>query len=148
MIYTPLTKRAMEIAYNAHHGQKDKGGAPYVFHSFHIAEQMEDEITVCIALLHDVAEDTDVGIEELEKEFPREVTEALKLLTHKEGTDYFDYIREIRQNPQAVKVKLADIAHNSDESRLMGDTEISAEKKLYLREKYRKAGELLAYGKR
>ena len=59
MIYTPLTNRAMQIAYEAHHGQVDKCGMPYIFHPFHLAEQMEDEVTTVVALLHDVMEDTD-----------------------------------------------------------------------------------------
>ena len=58
MIYTPLTRKAMRIAYEAHHGQFDETGVPYVFHPFHVAEQMTDEITTCMALLHDVVEDT------------------------------------------------------------------------------------------
>ena len=70
MIYTPLTVKAMNVAYNAHHGQKDKAGAPYIFHPIHVAEQMEDETTTCIALLHDVLEDTSVTLAELEREFP------------------------------------------------------------------------------
>ena len=78
MIYTTLTKKAMKIAYQAHHGQVDAGGDPYVFHAFHLAEQMEDEITVCAALLHDVLEDTEMTLEELQQEFPREVTEIVR----------------------------------------------------------------------
>ena len=109
MIYTALTNKAMKLAYTAHHGQTDTGGLPYIFHPFHLAEQMTDEITVCVALLHDVVEDTPVTLEELEKEFPKEVTEALRLLTHEEGTDYFDYVRAIRENPVAKAVKLARI---------------------------------------
>ena len=54
MIYTPLTKAAMEIAYRAHHGQLDKSGVPYIFHPIHLAEQMDDEVSCCAALLHDV----------------------------------------------------------------------------------------------
>ena len=53
MIYTELTKKAMKIAYDAHHGQLDKGGLPYVFHPWHLAEQMDDEISTIAALLHD-----------------------------------------------------------------------------------------------
>ena len=64
MIYTPLTNKAMRLAYDAHHGQADKSGLPYIFHPYHLAEQMTDEITVCAALLHDVVEDTSVNIEE------------------------------------------------------------------------------------
>ena len=95
MIYTPLTKKAMRIAYYAHHGQEDKGGVPYIFHPIHLAEQMEDEITTCIALLHDVAEDTEVTIDKLAEIFPPEVVNALKLLTHSRDVDYFDYIKAV-----------------------------------------------------
>ena len=118
MIYTPLTKRAAEIAFNAHLGQRDKAGMPYIFHPYHVAEQMRDEITVCAALLHDVAEDTSVTLAELEREFPQEVTDALRLLTHDKREDYFEYIRKIRPNPIAKAVKIADLQHNSDLSRL------------------------------
>ena len=54
MIYTALTKKAMKVAYEAHHGQTDRSGTPYIFHPFHVAEQMDDELSVCTALLHDV----------------------------------------------------------------------------------------------
>ena len=53
MIYTHLTNEAMKLAYKAHHGQVDKGGIPYIFHPYHLAEQMPDEYTTCVALLHD-----------------------------------------------------------------------------------------------
>ena len=118
MIYTELTIKAMNLAYNAHHGQLDKGGVPYIFHPFHLAETMDDEISTCVALLHDTAEDTDVTLEQLAKEFPREIVEAVDLLTHAEDVEYFDYIRAIKANPVAVKVKLADLAHNGDPKRI------------------------------
>ena len=73
MIYTPLTNKAQRIAYDAHQGQTDKSGQPYIFHPYHLAEQMTDEVSVCVALLHDVVEDTAVTFEELEREFPPEV---------------------------------------------------------------------------
>lgn len=144
MIYTPLTMKAMKIAYEAHCGQVDKAGVPYIFHPFHLAEQMEDEVTVCVALLHDVIEDTAVTMEQLAGEFPKEVTEALTLLTHCEDDEYFDYVRAIKANPTAKTVKLADIAHNSDESRLAGAPSVSEEQKLRWREKYKKAREILS----
>ena len=65
MIYTELTIRAMNLAYNAHHGQFDKGGVPYIFHPIHLAEQMDNEISTCVALLHDTVEDTAVTLEQL-----------------------------------------------------------------------------------
>ena len=143
MIYTPLTNKAMKIAYEVHHGQTDKSGQPYIFHPYHLAEQMTDEITVCVALLHDVMEDTDVTYEELVKEFPKEVTDALLLLTHREGTDYYDYVRAIKQNPYAKAVKLADIAHNSDQSRMAGCEDVSEGQLRYWQEKYSKAKAIL-----
>ena len=59
MIYTPATKKALNICFEAHVEQKDKSGLPYVFHPFHLAEQMETEETTVVALLHDTVEDTD-----------------------------------------------------------------------------------------
>lgn len=142
MIYTPLTARAMQIAYAAHHGQVDKAGMPYIFHPMHLAEAMEDEISCCTALLHDTVEDTEITFADLEKDFPEAVLDALRLLTHAEGTDYFDYVRAIKANPVAVKVKLADIAHNSDQTRLTG-CEMSEETRAYFRSKYAKAKAIL-----
>ena len=142
MLYTPLTRKAMRIAYDAHHGQTDKAGLPYILHPVHLAEQMTDEITCCAALLHDVAEDTSITLEDLAKEFPPEVIAVLKLLTHEEGTDYFEYVRAIRANPLAVAVKLADLDHNSDQSRI-ADCGMSEETKAYFRRKYTKARAIL-----
>lgn len=142
MIYTPLTVKAARIAYKAHHGQYDVCGMPYVFHPFHVAEQMTDEYTTCVALLHDVVEDTDVTFEDLEGEFPEEVIEALRLMTHEKGVDYYDYVRAIKGNPIAKAVKMADVAHNSDETRnAMSDA--SDEKRARWREKYTRAREIL-----
>ena len=118
MIYTELTIKAMNLAYNAHHGQFDKGGVPYIFHPIHLAEEMDDEVSTCVALLHDTVEDTNVTLEELAQSFPREIVEAVDLLTHREGVEYFDYVRAIKNNPVAVKVKLADLRHNGDPKRI------------------------------
>ena len=138
MRYTELTNKAMKIAYVAHHGQVDYNGIPYIFHPIHLAESMDDEISCCAALLHDVVEDTSVTMEDLAKEFPAEVIEVLKLLTHDDTTDYFDYVRAIKTNPVAVKVKLADLAHNSDQSRCVGSG-LSEERMLRWQQKYQKA---------
>lgn len=143
MIYTELTSKAMRIAYKAHHGQYDINGVPYVFHPFHVAEQMTDEYSVCAALLHDVAEDTDITVEELKKDFPPEVTDALQLLTHNKNDDYYDYVRKIKSNPVARMVKLADIAHNSDQSRIVVHTPEAEAKKANWKLKYEKALQIL-----
>ena len=82
MIYTDNTKKALKLCFAAHKEQKDKSGLPYVFHPFHLAEQMEDEESTVVALLHDVAEDTDYTLEDIAAMgFSRNVMEALALLT-------------------------------------------------------------------
>lgn len=111
----------MNIAYSQHEGQLDKAGLPYVFHPYHLAEQMgNDECAICVALLHDVVEDTDITLKDLEAQgFPAEIIDALECLTHREGEPYLGaYIEKIKENPLARKVKLADLKHNSDSSRL------------------------------
>ena len=117
MIYTEMTIKAMKIAYEAHLGQLDYNDVPYIFHPYHLAEQMDDEISCAAALLHDIVEDTELTLADLEKIFPAQVVEIVRLLTHNEKIDYFDYIREIKTDPIATKVKLEDLKHNSDESR-------------------------------
>ena len=138
MIYTDLTKKALKLCFEAHKEQVDKTGLPYVFHPFHLAEQMQTEETTVAALLHDVVEDTDITLEQLAEAFPAQVVEAVKLLTHDPETDYFDYVRAIKGNPIAVKVKLADLAHNMDASRFAG-VEVPKERIGYFRDKYTKA---------
>lgn len=138
MIDTPLTHKAMRIAYDAHHGQRDKAGVPYIFHPIHLAEQMTDETTTCVALLHDVVEDTSVTLKALAQVFPPAVICALRLLTHQPGTPYDDYIRALRNDPVARIVKRADLLHNSDDARL-ALCPISEDEKVRLRQKYRRA---------
>ncbi len=140
MIKTSLTEKALNIASDAHKNQRDKGGAPYILHPLHLAEEMTDEASTCVALLHDVIEDTDVTLEHLaEAGFYPEITEALALLTRQETQDYMEYIAKIKKNPLARVVKLADLRHNADLSRL----EHPSEADLARREKYLKALGLL-----
>lgn len=142
MIYTDLTKKALKLCFEAHKDQMDKSGLPYVFHPFHLAEQMDTEETVCVALLHDVVEDTDYTLEDLiAMGFPKPVTDALALMTHDENVPYLDYVSKLKDNPVARQVKLADLKHNSDLTRL----DRIDEKALERVEKYRKAMELLLH---
>lgn len=136
MIYTPLTNRALRIAYEAHAGQLDKCGIPYVFHPYHLAEQMPDEATTCAALLHDVVEDTDITLDELARSFPAEIIDAVRLLTHKEGIPYLDYVRAIAANPIARTVKRADLLHNLDGTRFAGCADVPEPDVARRREKY------------
>ncbi len=141
MIYTPLTIKAINMAFQAHEGQLDKGGLPYIFHPYHLAEQMQDEYSVCAAALHDVVEDTDIGIEVIEQEFPAEIARAVRLLTHDPKTPYLEYIERLKDDPIARQVKLADLTHNMDETRGVGqETEEKRRKRM---EKYMKAKEIL-----
>lgn len=142
MIYTDMTIRAARIAEQAHRGQYDKAGMPYIFHPLHLAEQMTDEVTAAAALLHDVMEDTDVTEAELAAQFPQRVMDALRLLTHDPAEDYFDYVRRIRENPDAKAVKLADLRHNSDTGRLPPAARTEP-KTLERCEKYRQAIKIL-----
>ena len=140
MLYTTLTKKAMKIAFEAHKNQSDKNGIPYIYHPVHLAEQMDCEDSICVALLHDVVEDTSMTFEELQAEgFSKEVIEALNLLTHDDAVPYMEYVKEIKKNPIATKVKLADLRHNSDLTRL---DEVN-EKALKRVEKYKDAIKIL-----
>lgn len=140
MIYTDLTKKALRLCFDAHSHQVDKSGMPYVFHPFHLAEQMDTEESTILALLHDVVEDTDFTLEDLsEMGYPSTVIEALALMTHDPSVPYMDYIKNISANALATKVKLADLRHNSDLSRL----DVVDSKALVRVEKYAAAIQLL-----
>ncbi len=140
MIYTPLTKKALKISFKAHKDQVDKSGMPYVYHPYELATQMKTEAETCVALLHDVVEDTSITFEELiEEGFGDEIIAALRLLTHNDGSKYFDYVRRIKDNPIAKNVKLADLRHNSTESRLDKITPKDIERK----DNYKKAMNIL-----
>lgn len=138
--YTPLTKKALALCCNAHHGQRDKGGLPYILHPLHLAEQMETEEEICAALLHDVVEDSPYTLADLRREgFPESVLEALRLLTREPGEDYLTYAARLRENPIARRVKISDLLHNSDLARL---ETVSSHDRARV-EKYRKALKIL-----
>ena len=140
MIYTDKTKKAMKLCFEAHKGQVDKIGVPYVFHPFHVAEQMTDEATTVVALLHDVVEDTEYTLEDIAAlGFGQDIVEAVALMTHEDDDPYLDYVARLKSNPLARAVKLADLAHNSDLSRL-GKVDDETRRRL---EKYKKAIALL-----
>lgn len=140
MIYTPLTKKAINLMFEKHKDQKDKSELPYVFHPFIVAEGMSNELSTTTALLHDIVEDTDVTLDDLIKmDFPKEVTDAISLLTHKEGVPYLEYVKKVATNKIAREVKMADLKHNMDLSRLNEVREEDLERV----EKYKKAFQYL-----
>ena len=141
MIFTTLTKKALLLAYEAHKDQLDRTGLPYIFHPYRIAEEMIDESSTCVALLHDLIEDTDTTLEDLESEgFPAEVVEGVRLMTHEEDVPYFDYVERLKTNPLARAVKLADLRDNNNVGRL----EKVEEEGLKRFEKYREATRILS----
>ncbi len=116
-----LYARAMQIASLAHAGQTDKGGNPYIEHPIAVAGQLEEDELKVVAILHDVLEDSDMTAENLLKSgFPCEIIEAVQVLTYKKtdpGT-YEEYIARVAKNRMAKAVKISDIRHNMDLSRI------------------------------
>lgn len=140
MIYSSIINKALKFVYKAHEGVVDQGGIPYVFHPLAVAEQMDDENSTLLALLHDVVEDTNYTFDDIRAlGVCDEVVNALRLMTRNKTEFYFDYIDRIKTNPLAVKVKLADLNHNSDLSR----TDKVTEYDLKRLKKYNKAKEIL-----
>lgn len=124
------------IATRAHAGQVDKAGEPYIGHPAHVAASVEGEFEECVAWLHDVVEDTGITLDDLRAlGVPDEVVSAVDALTRRVGEGYFDYVRRAGANALARPVKLADLRHNSDLSRLasVGPDDIARA------EKYREA---------
>lgn len=116
--------KALELATVAHRGQVDKAGCEYINHPITVAEMLNTEEEQTAALLHDVVEDTDITIDKLrECGFSERVVVAVDCLTHRSGESRKDYLRRISENPLAVRVKLADLEHNSDLIRLANPTE-------------------------
>ena len=112
-------KIAREIASRAHENQLDKAGAPYINHPLAVAASVgDDESAVIVALLHDTIEDTTLDFDDLKDFLTAEEMSALKLLTHDAAVPYADYVRAIKQNELARRVKIADLKHNMNLTRL------------------------------
>ena len=140
-----LVAAAAALARAAHEGQVDKAGAPYAAHPARVAARVADDpVAAAVAWLHDVVEDTGVDVAQLRRDgFPDEVLDAVLLLTRDDAVPASDYYRAIRANPIALRVKLADIADNSDPARLATLDEPTRER---LRRKYSHALAVLSGG--
>ena len=136
---TDLVKLADQYAEEKHSGQTDKAGLPYIGHPRAVAAKLSGETEKIVALLHDTVEDTDATIEEIRALFGDEAADAVQCLTHEKGVPYMEYVARIRENPLARKVKMADLTHNMDTSRLPEITE----RDLQRLEKYKAAYEML-----
>ena len=118
-----LFSKAKKIAYKAHHGQIDKGENPYIEHPLAVAESLEDLEQKIIALLHDVLEDSQITAEFLlEQGFTKRIISSIITLSKKDGQNYDEYLKFIKQDNLAWKVKMADIRHNMDISRISAPT--------------------------
>lgn len=127
--YMDLIRKALEIAIKAHKGVVDKGGADYIFHPITVALKCKTDDEKVVALLHDVVEDTPMTFNDLRKEgFPEYIIEALNAITRRKpqeqnGDGRWEYIKRCKANPIARVVKIADLEHNSDLSRIPNPTE-------------------------
>ena len=114
-----MLNEAEVLATAAHAGQFDKAGKPYIFHPCTVAAMVKTEEEKTVAWLHDVVEDTPVTLDELRGHgFPEPVVAAVDVLTKRSGMEYGEYIRRVKQNPLALTVKIADMTHNMDLSRI------------------------------
>ena len=134
------SEKAYEIAKRAHLGQVDKAGEDYIKHPEKVASFVKTDEEKAVAYLHDVIEDTELTLEDLNKyDFSKEVLEAVDIITKKRGEDYQSYLSSVKKNKLARAVKLADLRHNSDLTRLIKVTEKDIKRK----EKYQKAIDFL-----
>lgn len=121
-----MLSTAILIATNAHSGQFDKGGMPYILHPLKVMHytKSQDEVVQVVAVLHDVIEDTNVTYKDLLNQgICQEAIDAIKCLTKQPGQTYDEYKELVKSNKTAIKVKMADLRHNSDIRRLKGVTE-------------------------
>jgi len=134
-----MLEKAIALAANAHAGQKDKAGYPYILHPLRVMLNMTTESEMIAAVLHDIVEDTQITSEELRRQgFSEDILDAVRLLTKqdKDKQDYLSYIGQIRQNPIARKVKLADLEDNMNIRRLkdqdyLNESDVARLKKYY-----------------
>jgi (p)ppGpp synthase/HD superfamily hydrolase len=115
-----LLDRALRLAVNAHAGQVDRAGAPYILHVLQVLAGCRPDLdAMTVAALHDVVEDSPCTLDDLRLEgFPPKIVEAVDALTRRDGETYEDFIERAAAVPLARKVKLADLQHNMDVSRL------------------------------
>lgn len=107
-----MLRDAITLAALAHDGQTDKTGAPYIFHPSRVASTFSDEVLQVIAVLHDLVEDTDTTLSDLDARFPQAVVNAVEALTRRSEESYKEFIDRVARNPNARLVKIADIRDN------------------------------------
>ncbi len=112
--------KAVQIAAKSHEGQKDKVGAPYILHPIGVMMRGQSDAARIVGVLHDVVEDTQTTIEDLEKAgFAEGIVAAVRCMTHSKDESYADYVVRCKGNATAHEVKLADLTENSRLDRIM-----------------------------
>ena len=139
-----LLEKAIGIAVEAHRGQRDRYGLPYILHPVRVMCRLESTAGKIVGILHDVVEDTDWTFKDLEKEgFPAAIIEALDSVTKREGEAYEDFVKRSASNPLGRKVKIADLEDNMDVRRLL----LVTDKDTARLQKYFKAWHFLTDGR-
>jgi (p)ppGpp synthase/HD superfamily hydrolase len=120
-----MLSRMLALAAYAHEGQYDKAGKSYILHCITVMQYLEtdDEELMCIALGHDIVEDTWVTEKDLREIFTTRIADGIMALTKRKGQTHEEYKQAVFANEDAMKVKLCDLRHNSDIRRLKGVTE-------------------------
>lgn len=114
-----LLEDAIRISVEAHRGQTDRGGKPYILHPLRVMSSVGSDDERIVAVLHDVVEDTNWTLERLSGEgFPPHILAALDGVTRRAGEDYSAFVERAALNPISIRVKLADLRDNMDISRL------------------------------
>lgn len=114
-----MLSRAIDVAKEAFSGRTDDNGHPYIDHALRVMDKMDTEEEKITAVLHDVVEESEVSLHELQAMgFPRQVVEAVGILTKRSDMTYFDYIDDIHGSELASKVKIAEIEDNLDMPRV------------------------------
>lgn len=137
----PVSK-AFFLCRKYHMLQCDKSGKSYAEHPIYVASHFDDNICKIVALLHDTLEDTSLSPDIIKAEFSVEILESVLAMTRREGEEYLDYVKRLSLDPIAKAVKIEDLKHNMDLSRLPIVTDADLERV----EKYRKALDVLTYG--
>jgi (p)ppGpp synthase/HD superfamily hydrolase len=125
----PNLEDAIALAVQAHRGQRDKSGQPYVLHALRVMFHCDTELERIVAVLHDVVEDTGRTFNDLRKlGYGEDVLAALECVTKRPGESYDQFVERAARNPTARKVKLADLRDNMDLRRLAAVAEKDIER--------------------
>lgn len=120
-VHTKLTKKAINLAYRLHTKEQDEYGLPFIYQIFNVASKMDDEFGHCAALLYKAVDNKKTTIKNLQKEFPFEVTDAIFILITDDSLAYPDYIRRIKTNEIATKIKISEIEEKTQLLSLIND---------------------------